>query len=98
MTLVAAVPWDETVVDLMRRMEKPAHCELSWCEQCGWPYYRHSKYQDAKCVACSEVFHSWDKERHNSRQKVYARKRRVKARQQKAVLIDIPANMPQPQG
>ena len=72
---IAAIGWDARVEHLMFRMQSRLNCELAHCSNCGWPYYRHGKYQEDKCLECSNTHHTYNREKRREQQKMYARKR-----------------------
>jgi hypothetical protein len=73
MMTIPAIGWDARVERFMFRMQTVLHCELDYCSNCGWPYYKHGKYQEDVCVECSGTYNTWDREKRQKAQREYAR-------------------------
>jgi len=74
MTLTANIAWDESVIESLQLYAQKSKEQFKFCAKCGWPFVTCKAYQEDICVECSNMYHTWDRERRLKEQREYARK------------------------
>lgn len=78
MTLIASIPYDETIIPYLQRYAEISHEEFKFCVKCGVPFVTCKAYREDICVECSNTYNPRDREKRRVQQLEYSRYHRVR--------------------